>query len=107
MTMHFRYLPLSKVAAGTLLAEDLLDKVGHVLLPAGTTLTDRMLQAIANHGIHQLSVKDTAMSPQEEKDEIQGKLQRVEKIFRHEGENEPANLLKSYVLHYRQGEPNE
>ncbi|MCH8622987.1 hypothetical protein [Undibacterium sp. TS12] len=103
MHKRYRYLPLSKVTVGTVLAEDLLDKVGHVLLPAGVTLTERMLQAIAQHDIHQLSIEDTEISAQEEEADLRNKLARIETIFRHAGETEPANLLKSYVLHYRQG----
>ncbi len=104
MHKRFRYLPLSKVVAGTVLAEDLLDKVGHVLLPAGVTLTDRMLLSIAQHDIHQLSVEDVDISEQEEQENLQASLLRIEKLFRHTGDSAPANILKSYILHYRKGE---
>jgi hypothetical protein len=104
MNRHYRYLPLSKVTPGTVLADDLLDKVGHVLLPAGTTLTERMLQAIAHHDIHQLSVEDEAGSEDEEPEYLTTKLSRIEKIFRQVGDAEPASILKSYVIDYRKGE---
>ncbi|MFZ6781027.1 hypothetical protein ACO0LD_29685 [Undibacterium sp. Ji83W] len=104
MNRHYHYMPLSKVTPGTVLADDLLDKVGHVLLPAGTTLTERMLTAIAQHDIHQLSVEGEAGTEQEEIEDLATKLSRIEKIFRQVGDAEPASILKSYVIHYRQGE---
>ncbi|MES2041883.1 MAG: hypothetical protein V4495_29050 [Pseudomonadota bacterium] len=104
MNRHYHYLPLSKVTPGTVLADDLLDKVGHVLLPAGTTLTERMLQAIAQHDIHQLSVEGDAGTEQEEIEDLATKLSRIEKIFRQADDAEPASILKSYVIFYRQGE---
>ncbi|MFZ6876020.1 hypothetical protein ACO0LF_28495 [Undibacterium sp. Di27W] len=104
MNKHYHYLPLSKVSPGTVLADDLLDKVGHVLLPAGTTLTERMLQAIAHHDIHQLSVEGDPGSEQENAQDLATRLERIEKIFRHIGDSEPANILKAYVIQYRQGE---
>ncbi|MFZ6682169.1 hypothetical protein [Undibacterium sp. Tian12W] len=104
MNRHYRYLPLSKVAPGTVLADDLLDKVGHVLLPAGTTLTERMLQAIAHHDIHQLTVEGEAGAEHEELEDLATKLSRIEKIFRQAGDTEPASILKSYVIDYRKGE---
>ncbi|MFZ6745920.1 hypothetical protein ACO0LC_22060 [Undibacterium sp. JH2W] len=104
MNKHYHYLPLSKVSPGTVLADDLLDKVGHVLLPAGTTLTERMLQAIAHHDIHQLSVAGAPNLKQENTQDMAAQLDRIDKIFRHIGDSEPANILKAYVIHYRQGE---
>ena len=104
MNKRYHYLPLSKVKPGMVLADDLLDKVGHVLLPAGATLTERMLQAIGQHDIHQLSIVNDGAPEQDEGADLQAKLQRIELLFRHIGDSEPANLLKTYIIHYRQGE---
>lgn len=104
MNKHYHYLPLSKVTPGMVLADDLLDKVGHVLLPASTILTERMLQAIVHHDIHQLSIEGVAATEQEDSENLATQLERIEKIFRHIGESEPACILKSFVIHYRQGE---
>ena len=104
MSKRYHYLPLSKVSAGMVLADNLLDKVGQVLLPAGVTLTDAMLRSIAHHEIHQLSVEAAPISEQEEMELRQKQLLRVEKLFRHAPATEPASLLKAYILDYRQGE---
>jgi len=104
MNRHYRYLPLSKVTPGTVLADDLLDKVGHILLPAGTTLTERMLQAIAHHDIHQLSIESEAVAEEDEYKDLATKLSRIEKIFRQAGGAEPAGILRAYVIDYRKGE---
>lgn len=105
------YIALAQVKPGAILAEELLDKIGHVLLPAGTKLTAAMLQAIGNHHIHQLSIQDlgnadTVVINQE--DAQQKKIQQLERLnhlFRHESEDGPTKTLRTYIEKYRQGDP--
>ncbi|MFZ6722741.1 hypothetical protein [Undibacterium sp. Ji49W] len=104
MNKRTHYVALSKVTAGAVLADDLLDKVGHVLLPAGVTLTDHMLHSIAHHEIHQLSIVAAPVSEQQETEEREIRLARLERLFRHAPDSAPASLLKAYVFHYRHGD---
>ncbi|MFZ6726373.1 hypothetical protein ACO0K2_12855 [Undibacterium sp. MH2W] len=102
MSKHSHYLPLANVTEGMMLAEDLLDKVGHILLPAGTQLTASMLQSIGHHHILQLCVQMDDADALEVKKEQQEKLARVERLFRTQENQEPAKTLKQYLVHYRE-----
>lgn len=100
MNTRHRYLPLSKISAGMVLADDLLDKLGHILLPAGVTVTEGMLKSIAQHDIHQLSMlvdapdNEVTVDPQE-------RMLRLEKIFSHCRDTEPCHTLLMYMKSYR------
>ena len=104
MSKHYRRLPLATATSGMVLAEDVLDKVGHVLLPAGTTLTDKMRESLAHHDIHQLSIDSESASQEDQEQEHQLKLERLKLIFRHAPYNEATNCLQGYIQKYRQGE---
>lgn len=111
MSQKHLYVALAQVQAGAILAEDLLDKIGHVLLPAGTQLTASMLQAIGNHHIHQLSIQDTdkidssAINQEEAQQKKTQQLERLNRLFRHESNDGPTKTLRAYIEKYRQGEP--
>lgn len=111
MSKKHLYVALAQVQAGAILAEDLLDKIGHVLLPAGTQLTASMLQAIGNHHIHQLSIKDfdkvdsAAINQEEAQQKKTQQLERLNRLFRHESGDGPTKILRTYIEKYRQGEP--
>ncbi|MFZ6849810.1 hypothetical protein [Undibacterium sp. RuRC25W] len=104
MSKDSHYLPLTKVTEGMVLAENLLDKVGHILLPVGTTLTTSMLNAITHHQVYQLCVQMDDADAQEVKKEQLEKLARVERLFRSQAGKEPASTLKQYLIHYREGQ---
>jgi len=104
MTNRHRYLPLSKVSAGMTLADDLLDKQGHVLLPAGVTLTTGMLKSLALHAVQQLSIALEGMSEQEQTVDYQKKLARLDTLFRQGPYDAPTSTLQDYVRNYRQAE---
>jgi hypothetical protein len=104
MTNRHRYLPLSKVSPGMTLADDLLDKQGHVLLPAGATLTAGMLKSLAQHAVQQLSIAQEGMSEQEQTVDYQKKLDRLEILFRQGPYQAPTSTLQEYVHNYRRAE---
>lgn len=103
MNKHSHYLPLNKVSAGMILADDLLDKVGHILLPSGTALSDNMIHSLATHGINQLCIEADAMPSPDELKERQLKIERIPLLFRKYPAEKPVNLLQKYIQHYREG----
>ncbi|MFZ6689571.1 hypothetical protein ACO0K0_17645 [Undibacterium sp. SXout11W] len=103
MSKHSQYIALAKATEGMVLADDLLDKVGHVLLPAGAKLTASILNSLAHHHIQQLCVEKEVVDKQEMETERQYKLSRIEYLFRLQPDQEPANSLKQYLIHYREG----
>jgi hypothetical protein len=106
MSKRSHYLPIQTIKVGMILADELLDKVGHVLLPAGAVLTETMLANMAHHNIHFLSI----LSNNEENEAeielenilLQKKLERVEHLFRHNKNHSPTNLLYDYIKKYRE-----
>ena len=106
MDTRHQYLSLRKITAGMVLADDLMDKLGHVLLPAGTALTDGMLKSLGHHDIHQLSIL-LDETPGEELDrslEHQQKIDRLKQLFRKNPNDLPTSTLQTYLQKYRQGE---
>ncbi|MBC3831103.1 hypothetical protein H8K33_06270 [Undibacterium amnicola] len=114
MNKKHRYVELSKISVGAILAEDLLDKQGHVLLPAGTALSAAMLKAMAHHEIHHLPLLNTdeeetqtTENPVDSAAQEQ-RLDRLHHIFRHiTNETAPESataILKNYLESYRRGD---
>lgn len=101
MNKIHRYLPLAKVSPGMQLADDLLDKQGHMLLPAHTELSAAMLTSIGHHGIHQLAILVDGINPEEQQAEREHKLARLSQLFRLTMEQEPNSQLYQFILRYR------
>lgn len=105
MSKQHHYLSLHKVTAGMVLADNLLDKLGHVLLPSGTALTETMLTSLAHHNIHQLSIliDNANESEHDYAGERQIKLDRLAILFRQAPYDPPTSTLLAYVQKYRSG----
>jgi len=104
MSIHSHYLPLIKVVSGMVLATDLLDQQGHILLPSGATLTDAMLRSLAHHEIDQLCVVKESVSEDEIKETQKHQLERLHILFRHASDNHATTSLKQYLQNYREGQ---
>jgi hypothetical protein len=100
MTKRHYYLPLAKVVPGMVLAEDLLEKMGHVLLPAGVTLTEGSLKSLAQHDVHLLAIERSAGETVEPAEDPQVRLDRLEYLFRHGPHPVPTSILHDYVRSY-------
>jgi hypothetical protein len=100
------YLSIHKTTAGMVLADDLMDKLGHVLLPAGTTLTDAMLKSLILHEVHLLSIllDEVPGDALERSLERQKKIDRLEYLFRKKPDDTPTSTLQTYLQKYRTGD---
>lgn len=106
MNQLHQYLALDQTSAGMLLADEVLDKQGHILLPAGTALTEQLIHSLENHGIQHVSIMvlQSEEQIQQEHARQQKKVDRLATIFRHSPDN-PASLeLRAYIEKYRQTE---
>lgn len=106
MDNRHQYLLLKNIKPGMVLADDLMDKLGRILLPAGTSLTDKILKTITQHHILQLSILVSEL-PGEEQDhalERQKKIDRIQQLFRHGPYEEPTSILQTYINKYRSGD---
>ncbi len=97
-----RYLTIAKVEPGMILADDLLDKQGHMLLPAKTALNAAMITSIVHHGIHHLSIQIDALSADQMRQESEAKLSRLEQLFRLSRDNQTNAQLHHLLQAYRQ-----
>ncbi|WP_342117219.1 hypothetical protein [Pseudoduganella sp. OTU4001] len=108
MTATYRHLPLAEVQAGMVLSDELLDKQGQVLLPAGTVLTDKMLERMPGHGVESLAVvDDTPADPVQTAAQREAQLERIAVLFRRHdpdnGEDWAANSLRKLITDFRVG----
>ena len=108
MTATYRHLPLAEVQPGMVLSDELLDKQGQVLLPAGTVLTEKMLERMPGHGIESLAVADeTPADPVQLAAQRAAQLERISVLFRrHAPDNSDdwaANALRALVTDFRVG----
>jgi hypothetical protein len=106
MNAGYRHLPLSGVKPGMVLATELLDLQGHMLLPQGTVLTEAMLSHMPRHGISSLPVEQEAMSAEELAAMQAARRERLAHLFRKTGDAEAdwaANALRQLLTVYRIG----
>jgi hypothetical protein len=108
MTGSYRHLPLAEVQPGMVLSDELLDKQGQVLLPAGAVLTEKMLERMPGHGIASLAVVDDAPpDPVKTQAEREAQLARIAVLFRRhdpdDGEDWASQALRALVTEFRVG----
>jgi hypothetical protein len=99
-------LPLEEASAGQVLASDLRDAGGMVLLPRGTELTESMLGSLARRGVATLAIVAEQLSAQDEaarEQQRQQRLYRLERLFRRHGGAEESPLL-ACLRHYRRSQ---
>lgn len=108
MTATYRHLPLADVQPGMVLSDELLDQQGQVLLPAGTVLTEKMLERLPGHGVESLAIADdTPADPVLLAAQRAAQLERIAVLFRrHDPDNSEdwaANALRALVTDFRLG----
>jgi hypothetical protein len=98
-------IEIEAATEGMVLARDLLDNHGGVLLPAGASLTAASLNSLRRRGIEQLQVVAEAEPPDQEqlKAERERQCQRLERLFRHSAASGATGLLLARLTDYRKG----
>lgn len=102
--MHTRHrvIPLSRAEAGMVLSDEILDRNGNVLLPAGAVLSEGVIARLPAHEVSALSIVDDAEALPIDRDAAQ---RRVAHLFRHIDPHDPAQassrLLRRAVEAYR------
>lgn len=99
---------LDQAAAGMTLAAALLDAHGGVLLPRDAALTDATLASLRRRGIERCVVWAEAESPADaaarERDQ-ERQLQRLDRLFRHGGDDARPALMRLLVDYRRRERP--
>ena len=106
MTASNQHLMLAQVQPGMVLAEELIDVQGHVLLPQGTALTAAMLALMPRHGIEILPILISGVASDEELAlQREQHKKRIARLFRKQDPDNEADwatlLLRSHVEDFR------
>lgn len=101
MISRCKQLDLDDAEAGMVLAADVLDHQGSVLLPAGAPLTEALLTSMRRRAIDSVSVVDDAISSEDLARERERVDARMAKLFRDPAQNEANGLLRAELTAYR------
>ncbi|MES2740281.1 MAG: hypothetical protein V4754_04945 [Pseudomonadota bacterium] len=97
-------IDIDDARAGMILACDLSDAHGTVLLPGGASLTDATLSSLRRRGIASVSVLMAAAPPDSAAlaaERARCRL-RLDRLFRHSGTEQAGPALLQLLLDYRQ-----
>jgi hypothetical protein len=101
MITRYKELELDDAHAGMVLACDLTDGRGAVLLQQGTTLTDTQLAGLERRGIERLRVLDDAVDEAQLAAERARVELRLARLFRHGAGGRADALLRAGLHDYR------
>jgi len=99
-------IDIGNAAEGMVLARQLLDESGGMLLPQGSALTAASLASLRRRGVAQLPILTAAPEPDTAAQEAERERQceRLAHLFRGAGSEDASNLLLARLLRYRKGE---
>ncbi len=101
MISRYKQLDLDDAEAGMVLAADVLDHQGSVLLPAGAPLTEALLKSMRRRSIDSVRVVDDAISTEELARERERVAARLARLFRVPARDEANATLRAALSAYR------
>ncbi|MDB5918975.1 MAG: hypothetical protein JWR40_3209 [Massilia sp.] len=101
MISRNKQIDLDDAAAGMILAAEVLDHQGSVLLSAGAALTEPLLTSMRRRGIDHVQVVDDSVSAEELAHECERAGQRLAHLFRRPGTTKADALLQAQVRAFR------
>lgn len=96
-----REIPLENAMSGMTLAKPILEKSGLCLMSAGAELSEKSLHALKQRGVLQVSV--VVHATEEQQQELDQRLARMEVLFRNCLDNGPNRELMACLRKYRMG----
>lgn len=103
MTPRSKQFPLAAALPGMVLADDLRDAWGNILLPQGAKLTEATLTSLRRYSIEALPILSEELSADEEAAEMERHQQRLMILFRKNTSDKASLLLQQYVSNFRLG----
>ena len=92
-------LPLAEVLVGQRLAEAVLDAAGHVLVPAGTEISESLLQGLRRREVAAVEVeREIEADPAAEENRRAQLALRLDQLFRKAGDGVGTRQLYAAVL---------
>ena len=103
MSVDSQDIDIGAALPGMVLAADLTDERGAVLLPRGMTLNQAHLAALRRRGIERCSILLETLIDAAALAHEQARLQqRLARLFRHSAGIEASDALLHLLVHYRQ-----
>jgi hypothetical protein len=104
MSAAYQHLALTEVEPGMILANELLDQQGQVLLPKGAVLTANTIALLPSHGIDMVGVQRPGAAPEPAPD-AEAVERRLAHLFRkHDPASESdwaTSMLRLYITDFR------
>ncbi len=101
MISKYREIDLDDAAAGMLLAVEVLDHQGGVLLPAGAALTDPLLTSMRRRGIDSVRIVDDSVSADDLAAERERIGHRLAHLFRRPDPGAANTMLLAQLSAHR------
>lgn len=97
-----KIVPLAEAVEGMVLATDVCDEGGQVLLSEKTGLTAARIASLAKRGVGVVQIEEEKTMTEEEVEALRTEVrERVERVFRHAGDDAVMMRLKEVVQAYR------
>ena len=101
MISKYKEIDLDDAEAGMILAAEVLDHQGSVLLPAGAALTDALLTSMRRRGIDKVRIADDSVSSQDLEAERERIALRLAHLFRRPDAGAANAMLQAQLSAYR------
>jgi hypothetical protein len=101
MIRNYKEVDLDDAEAGMVLAAEVLDHQGSVLLPAGAPLSEQLLTSMRRRGIDSVRIVDGAVSDADLVAERERVAQRLAHLFRRPDAGAAHALLRDQLSAYR------
>ncbi|HYD80820.1 MAG TPA: hypothetical protein VEC06_13510 [Paucimonas sp.] len=105
MPLLRKLVPLDQATPGMVLADDLTDAQGNILVAEGVTLSEAMLNSLRRHRIESLSIVCGTLTTEELAAKRLRDEGRLAKLFRKPTNDveDATGILMQYVRYYRLG----
>ncbi len=104
MNRQNTHITLHEAEPGMVLADDLLDTRGMVLLPAGATLTPTIIASLQRREIDTMSIQGEEIPESDNSEELAEYEQRLASVFRKQSDDDMATeILRQFIYNFRFG----
>ena len=104
MGIIHQQLDLADIAPGMVLADNLLDTQGQILLPKGVMLTEQTIASLRRHDVASLRIFMGEQSEEEDAAQRARYQSRLTRLFRKSDDRDANGLLQRYIRNFRLGE---
>jgi hypothetical protein len=101
MTSRYKHVALDEASAGMVLADEVCDRQGNVLLAKGAELSESLMQALRRRGVESIRIEDDALSPEQLAAERERVAARLAHLFRKPHAGAANTLLREQLIGYR------